>query len=331
MINRRHNGILYFILLFCISFGTSCTYDYFEDESNYVIYVPKADFNQRTDDYKVDQLSIFVYNNDLEKERYSSYPFEENARSRFGNYNFKLSSNKYSVYCFTNTSDVSFIDLATHSTARFDLKQSADGYYQEPPVIMLDTMRPLIHYPGPVIIDTAYLETKYVGRICFVFKNLTDLHPALSKSNIKKIELIAGGIGVSQYLANITDSTETRSSRKSTSDKMFLTPVLYDNPFQEFDFGFANYYFPSPDIDDLEPIHMELHFIGGNNQIITRLNVEISDRITGKPIPLHMNETLIVKIDGNNVQILNLKNPADWESEIENGEDDNPGGGGIEV
>lgn len=331
MTNKKYSGILYFVLLLSICFSTSCTYDYFEDESNYVVYVPKADMNKRTDTYNVDYLSILIYSSNLEKERYSSHPFEEDARSRLGNYNFKLFPNQYSVYCFTNTTDISFIDLASFNTARFDLKQSTDGYYQEPPVILLDTMRPLIHYPGPVIIDTAYLETKYVGRICVAFKNITNLHPALTKSNIKKIEMTVGGVGVTQYLSNITDSIRTRSSRKNLTDKMFLTPVLYENPLPDFDFGFANYYFPSPDIDDFEPINMDLIFIGGNNQIITRLNVDISDRITGKRIPLHMNETLVVKIDGNNVQILHLDDPTDWESEIETGGDNTPGGGGTEI
>ncbi|MFV0419695.1 MAG: hypothetical protein ACK5KT_13320 [Dysgonomonas sp.] len=332
MTNRIYNGLLYFIVLsVCVSFA-SCTYDYFEDESNYVVYIPKADENKITDTYKIDDVSILIYNDNLEKERYSYYPFDENARTKAGNFNFKLFPGEHSVYCFTNIPEISFSDIDAYSTARFSLKQDENGYYEEPPVIMLENRKPIIRFPGPVVIDTAWFDTKYVGRICVAFKNLTNLNPALTLDNIKKVEILAQGVGVVQYLSEITDISNTRSSKYNTNDKMKLTSQLYENPYQDYEFGFANYYFPSLVSSTpggaTEPISLELSFLNSNNQpITTPLVVDLINRTTNEAIILHMNETLMITVDGNNIQILHLDDPHDWDPNIEPGGNNTPGGG----
>lgn len=332
MTNRIYNGLLYFIVLsVCVCFA-SCTYDYFEDESNYVVYIPKADVNKITDTYKIDDVSILIYNDNLEKERYSYYPFDENARSRAGNFNFKLFPGEHSVYCFTNIPEIAFSDIDAYSTARFSLNQDENGYYEEPPAITLENRKPLIRFPGPVVVDTAWFETKYVGRICVAFKNLTNLNPALTLNNIKKVEVLAQGVGVVQYLSEITDISNTRSSKYNTNDRMKLTSQLYENPYQDYEFGFANYYFPSlvTSTSDAatEPISLELRFLNSNDQLITTpLVVDVINRTTNEAIILHMNETLVVAIDGNNIQILHLDSPYDWDPNIEPGGNNTPGGG----
>ncbi|MDR1501826.1 MAG: hypothetical protein LBT43_05160 [Prevotella sp.] len=335
MTNRIYSGLLYFILSVCICFAPSCTYDYFEDESNYVIYVPKADMNTRTDTYKINDISIFIYNSNLEKERYSSYPFEDNARTRVGNFNFKLFPGEHSVYCFTNISGVNFSEIDAFSTARFGLKQNEEGYYEEPSVIFLESMKPFIHFPGPVVTDTAWFEKKYVGRICVAFKNMTNLNSSLTFSNIKKVEILAKGVGVTQYLSQIeiTDPLDTRSSRNSIDDKILLTSQLSENPYPDFDFGFDNYYFPSlSPVDGVtEPISLQLSFLDENNDIISTLAIDLIDRVTGEATILHMDETILVTVDGNNIQILRLEDPSDWNSDIESGGNNTPGGGGTEI
>lgn len=335
MTNKIYNGLLCFIVLsVCICFG-SCTYDYFEDESNYVVYIPKADVNKRTDTYKINDVSILIYNDNLEKERYSYYPFDDNARTKLGNFNFKLFPGEHSVYCFTNIPEIDFSDIDTYNTSRFSLKQDENGYYEEPPVILLESKKPLIRFPGPVVIDTAWFERKYVGQICVAFKNLTNLNSALTFNNIKKVEILTKGAGVVQYLSEISDSINTRSSRNTVNDRMRLTSELYENPYKDFDFGFDNYYLPSliPETEggDTEPITLELNFIDQNDKIMNSLFVDLIDRKTNKAMILHMNETLLVTVDGNNIQVLHLDDPYDWDPNIQPGGNNTPNGNGTEI
>lgn len=321
-------------VLICLCLLSSCTYDYFEDETNYVVYVPKADVNKRTDTYKVDDVRIFIYNTDLEKDRYSLNPFEDNARTTVGNFNFKLLPGVHPVHCFSNITGVDFSEIQTYTTAKFALQQSEGGYYKEPPVILSEHFEPLIRFPGPLVTDTAWFEHKYVGRICVAIKNLETINSKLTLTNIKRVEVVASGVGTFQYLSHISDSINTRSSRNNTSEKMLLTAKLYKDPYQDYEFGFENYYLPSPDLsiegNSSEPINLNITFYDGNNNIIDFIHVEVIDA-NHQPLVLHMAETLMVTIDGNDVKVLTLKDLLDWNPVIEAGKDNTPGGGGTEV
>lgn len=312
----------------------SCTYDYFEDETNYVVYVPQADKDLRTDTYGIEDLSIFIYNDGLQKEKYSHSPFAESARSMSGNFNFRLYPGSYNVYCFTNVEEVSFQDLNIYNEARFDLQQLTDGTYEEPSAIYVEYKTPAIHFPGPIISDTAIFERKYVGQICIVFKNLIKLDPSLTYTNIKEIEIEASGIGITQYLSALTDSISTRSARNSSDDIMRLKSKTFDIDYKDFEFGAQNYYYPSPDLSgegrEDEPIVLNLSFIGQFGDILSVLGIRVTDK-TGMPIVLHMNETLVVEVDGNNIQVLRLDDPEQWNPQIEQEGDSGPDSGGIGV
>lgn len=322
------------VVLSALLFIPSCTYDYFEDETNYVVYVPKADKDLRTETYSIQDLSIFIYNDGLKKEKYSHSPFAENARSLSGNFNFRLYPGSYNAYCFTNVQEISFQDLNTYNEARFDLQRLTDDFFQEPSAIYVEHKAPTINFPGPVVSDTALFEHKYVGRICVAFKDLTELDPSLTYANIKEIEIEASGIGTIQYLSLLTDSINTRSSRSTIEDKMLLKSKVFDVKYKDFDFGVQNYYFPSPDLSaegrEHEPIALELRFISQSGDMLSNLTIPIADK-TGTPIVLHMNETLVVEVDGNNIQILKLDDPEDWNPLIEQEGDSGPGSGGIEI
>ena len=312
----------------------SCTYDYFEDETNYEIYVPKADKNLRTETYGIEDLSIFIYNEGLVKEKYSYTPFSENARSILGNFNFRLYPGSYNVYCFTNVQDIHFQNLNTYYEARFDLQQLTDGFYQEPSAIYVDYKNPTIHFPGPVVSDTALFESQYVGRICVAFKNLTEVHPLLTKANIKEVQIEAEGVGTTQYLSKLTSVDLTRSSRKTPNDKMKLVSKVFDLDYKDFPFGIQNYYYPSPDLTEEGyqnmPIDLTLKFIGLSGETIHEWTIAVVDKAKN-PMILHMNETLIVEVDGNNVQILHLDDIEDWNPQIEVEGGSGSGSGGIDA
>lgn len=313
---------------------SSCTYDYFEDETNYVVYVPKADKDVRTETYNIEDLSIFIYNDELQKEKHSYTPFTENARSQLGNFNFRLYPGSYNVYCFTNVQETSFQDLHTYSEARFNLQQSTDGTYKEPSAIYVEYKTPTIHFPGPIVSDTTLFERKYVGRICVAFKNLITLDPSLTYTNLKKINIEASGVGVTQYLSALTDSISTRSSRHSVSDIIKLSSEIFKVEYKDFEFGVQNYYFPSPDLTkegrEREPIVLRLSFIGQSDNVLFELTIPFTDK-TGIPIVLHMNETRIIEVDGNNIQILSLDNLENWNPQIEQEGNSGPDSNGVGV
>lgn len=322
------------VVLSCLFILPSCTYDYFEDETNYVVYVPKADKNLRTETYSIEDLNILIYNGNLAKERYSYNPFAENARSMVGNFNFRLYPGLYSVYCFTGVQETNFQDINTYSQARFDLQQFTDGSYMEPSAIQVEYRTPTIDFPGPVVYDTVWFDRKYVGRICVAFKNLTRIDASLVSGNIKRVEIEASGIGTTQYLSALTDSVNTRSSRNSVSDIMRLSAETFTIAYKDFDFGIQNYYFPSPDLSgegrENEPIVLNLSFIGQSGDKLSVLGISVTDK-TGMPIVLHMNETLVVEVDGNNIRILRLSDPQEWSPDIEQEGDSGPGSGGIGI
>lgn len=334
--NKKYYSQFFYLLavLPALLYFSSCTYDYFEDETNYEIYVPKADQSIRTETYSIKDLSIFIYNDELYKERYSYTPFTENPRSKLGNFNFRLYPGTYNVYCFTNLEDILFQDLNTYSTARFDLQKSTDGtYYKEPSAIYVEYKTPTIQFPGPVVSDTAFFERKYVGRICIAFKNLYKLESSLTYTNIKKIEIEASGIGVTQYLSALTDSVNTRSSRNDASDIMRLSAETFLVKYKDFEFGVQNYYFPSPDLSGegyVQPMELKLTFFDQSGNAVSFLKIPFIEK-TGIPIVLHMNETRIIEVDGNNIQILKLDDLEPWNPIIEDEDDSGPGGGGIGV
>lgn len=336
MNKRYYLQVLYLLTVtsMLLFFFSSCTYDYFEDETNYEIYIPKADKELKTETYCIEDLSIFIYNDVLKKERYSHNPFAENARSISGNFNFRLYPGSYAVYCFTNTEGTNFQNLDTYTEARFDLQQYTDGAYKEPSAIYVEHKTPTIHFPGPVVSDTTLFERKYVGRICIAFKDLAKLDPSLTYTNIKGIEIEASGIGVTQYLSTLTDSINTRSSRNSPDDVMLLKSETFEIDYKDFEFGVQNYYYPSPDLSEEgrqhEPIVLKISFIGQTGNVLSVLSVRVTDK-SGNPIILHMNETLVVEVDGNNIQILRLNNPEEWDSQIEEEGESGPGSGGIGV
>ncbi|MFV0537037.1 MAG: hypothetical protein ACK5M3_06635, partial [Dysgonomonas sp.] len=226
-----------------------------------------------------------------------------------------------------------FQDLNTYSKARFDLQKSTDGTYKEPSAIYVEYKTPTIQFPGPIVSDTSFFERKYVGRICIAFKNLHKIDASLTYANIKKIEIEASGIGVTQYLSALKDSTRTRSSRNSVSDIMRLSSETFLVEYKDFEFGVQNYYFPSPDLSEegnTHPMELKLVFIDQSNNSLSVLTIPFTEK-TGEPIILHMNETRIIEVDGNNIQILKLDDLVPWNPQIEPEENSDPGGGGIGV
>lgn len=309
-------------LLTVLLFSTlvSCTFDYFEDETNYIVYVPGADKNLRTETYGIEDLSILIYNNEsLKKEKHSGQPFSESVRSKIGNFTFRLFPDSYSVYCFTGMHHLTIEDRHVYSRTHLALQKHADGTYQEPGNIHIERLTTNIPFPGPLVVDTVRLEQQYNGRICVVFKNLSKQNSLLTIAHIKDIEIEASGIGTIQYLNALSDKERTRSARNNPDDKMRLTSSVFDPKYKDFEFGIQNNYFPSPDLsgenDSKEPIILRLIFRDTEGKAISLLEAPVIDE-NGDPIVLHTGETLIVEIDGSTIRVLHLDSPEPWDPQI---------------
>lgn len=324
---------------------SSCTYDYFEDETNYIVYVPKADENKLSESggtYLIDDVKILIYadpNTDLEKHTYTSVPALKDTRHKVGNFGYRIHPGNHKVFCFSNITSVDFKDTSLSSDAYFELIQSTEttetNAYNAPSRILLDKKEPFITYPGPVITDTAYFDHKYVGQICFALKNMETASPALTYDNIASVQIVATNVGTRQNFSSITDSINTRSTRNSINDKIILKTTLSKNlpqEFSDYSYAFGNYYFPSLDAS-LEgvtgeiPMEFALSFLDASGETIIKLTIPLVDD-NYNPRVLHMNETIWIGIDGNKISIFTIGTPEEWDSNILSGNGNEPGAGG---
>lgn len=98
----------------------SCTYDYFEDETNYQVFVPEV-LNKTVSDCRV-----LVYNDagTLVGARYATSPWDKDPRMEAGLFSFRLTPGEYKVYCYTNTDSLTFVDGQHLDASAFILKSS---------------------------------------------------------------------------------------------------------------------------------------------------------------------------------------------------------------
>lgn len=336
MINRYivHPFSFRISLFFSLIFFASCTYDYFEDETNYVVYAPKTNSELMTDEYRIEDIRIYIYNETLGKQKTAAYPFQENARMRFGNFNFRLYPGSYFTYCFANTGEMNFYDVGSWQNASFGLPKSDSKEYRYPGSLvglLAEVKNPEIKYPAPLKTDTAYFNRRYSGRICVAFERLEKINPLLTYANIKEVKIEATGVGTRQNLTLLTDSINTRSSRYSPSDKVTMQCIPYEKPLQGYDFGIDGYFFPSLN-DEGEgsiPITLSMDFIGRDGNSIHAFSISVRDYSKNETIILHMNQTIYLSTDGRSTLILDITGPEPWDPGIVSDENQSEGDEGM--
>lgn len=314
------------ILLSGLASLPSCTYDYFEDETNYVVYAPKAHSELITDDYRIEDIHIYIYNSEtLHKHKKAAFPFQESARMKQGNFNFRVFPGSYSVFCFANTDGMNYSEMSPWQDAAFGLPELDNGEYHYPASfssLSVELLNPDIIFPGPVITDTAHFHKRYSGRICVAFKELTNINPLLTYNNIGNIVIKATGTGTHQPMSLLTDSIHTRSNCYTDSDQVTMDCPLYENPIANYSLGTDGYFFPS--VSDGRPITLTIDFIDKNGVSIHEFPINVTET-------LHMNQTIYLGTDGLSVVILDITAPEQWNSEIIS-DDDQPGsGGGMDI
>lgn len=317
-------------LSFSLIFFASCTYDYFEDETNYVVYAPKANSELMTDDYRIEDIRIYIYNETIGRQKTASYPFQENVRMKSGNFNFRLYPGSYSTYCFANTAGIDFHETAALQDAQFGLPESPGNEYRYPASLaelFAEVKSPEIKYPAPIKIDTAYFNRRYSGRIFVLFERLAEINPLLTYSNLKEVKIEATGVGTYQSLALLTDSIHTRSSRYSPADKVTMECIPVEKPLEEYDFGIAGYFFPSLNDEGGGniPIILAMNFIGHDGNSIHAFPISLRDNSKNEAIILHMNQDIYLRTNGRSTFVLEIGGPEPWDPGIEGGDDNGIG------
>lgn len=308
------NTIKGVILITSLMLFASCTFDYFEDETNYVVYAPKADSERITDGYKIGDIHIYIYNGEtLARQKTASFPFRENMRMKNGNFNFRLFPGSFNAFCFANTEGIVFSGMPSLQNGGFGLPESDNGTYHYPDSLAsfsVEFLNPTIDISGLLVTDTAYFDKRYSGRICVAFEKLTNLNPLLTYSNIQKIKVEATGTGVFQPMFLLTDSVDTRSSSYTPSDRVMMELPHYENPFGHYEFGMDGYFFPS--LGDGRPISLKMDFFDYNGNSIHAFSISVLET-------LHINQTIYIGTDGISSVVLDIPGPEQWNPEIVGG------------
>ena len=140
----KRTGIIYLVAIMVLTgFYTSCTYDYFVDETNFEIYVPQIE------DGTIDNFYVAIHDehgNHLVTKFFEA-PFTQNERIKQGLIRFKLPPTMASISCFANYSP----DLLTEGES---LSQSHKGQRpldSEPNVYYSSFSEPLAYLSGAQI------------------------------------------------------------------------------------------------------------------------------------------------------------------------------------
>lgn len=301
---RNNNIFIGCCTAFCLLVGTtSCVHDYFEDQTNYEVFVPEVR------DKAVSDCRVMVYDQSgqLVGERYAKAPFDDDTRIAAGQFAFRFPPGNYTTYCYTNTDGVEFSQSESLSTASFrQIGQENDHEpeaHSQPSDVHWEKTNPNLFFYRRTI-DTVSME-RYVGRISIRFKNFP-----FPVSTISHSRLCASEIGTVQPL-----SSETATTRDTEMDCMLsLAPLEATSQ----DFELEHTYFPSMESD--VPMHLRFHFLTAEGVSLGDFPMELIDRSTGQPLRLGPGQRLLVEVDSYTVVSISI---VGWNENIES---ENPSG-----
>ena len=287
---------------------TSCTYDYFEDETTYQVFVPEVLNNTVSD------CRVMVYNTTgaLVGSRYATYPeWNKDPRMAIGLFSFKLPPGEYNVFCYTNTDNIRFMDDHHTESSAFVLKDHPydANYYMQPSDIHYQKFDAVVvKHPSILVTDTVDLE-RYTGRITVRFKNF----PA-DVSRIKNVQLTAEGVSVMQYLKDHKSvaSRLTTTSRLTEDDRMYhldALPVQENANIVEVDHTYM------PSIENV-PMVLNYTFLTDNGLMVMHLPVQVKDKNTGQLLRLMSGERIIIEVDSYTVISIGI---VGWDEDIQTG------------
>lgn len=277
---------------------TACTYDYFEDETNYIVYIPEVK------DKTVDGCRVMVYNKSgLLVGNKSTETSTTDAKISLGLFTFRLPVGDYKVYCYANTNEVAFSDEGSYETSALNLCSNETGdTYLQPSDIFFDILEHTVQHPGILVSDTAAIE-RYVGRITVRFKNLP-----FNITNLANIELLAQGVATRQYLKHDTLTTYIADGdvMKHTDE---LSTISLSGGVLEVD----HRYFPS--VENAYQT-LDFKFFDSSGAQVGRIPVGVADPDTNIPMRLYYGKRLIIEVDRYLISTIQL---VGWDEDIKTG------------
>jgi len=280
----------------------SCTYDYFEDETDYQVFVPEVQ------DRSVGDCRVLVYDagGTLVGMRHAVSPYTGDPRTGAGLFSFRLPPGEYRVYCYANTDSFRFEGRERLDTSAFLLNRhpAAQDAYAAPSDLLFQSFLPSIAAPGLLQTDTARLE-RYTGRVTVRFRHFPG-----DVSRVREVRLQAEGVPVMQLLKR-----DTLASRLTPDDKILHSgslPVLSSAGLLETDHRFL------PSIDG-ETMRLVYTFLDGGGNAVATLPVEVRERDTGMPLRLLHGRRIIIEVDSYTVVGLSV---TGWEEDIADGDTD---------
>lgn len=133
----------------------SCTFDYFEDDMNYKVFVPE--FKERT----IRNCRVLVWDKKtgrLVGDRYARVGATNDNVLDAGIFAFRIPPANYKTCVLTDTDSVGFNDIADLTTASFSLDNDGDRRYKEPAYMKFDYINRELVAQGMIVTDTARLE-----------------------------------------------------------------------------------------------------------------------------------------------------------------------------
>lgn len=304
---RKHSWLL-IILFACIttlSPFVSCTYDYFVDETNYLVYVPEVKAKSVRDC----RIMVYDANGNLVGEKYALSPFSNDERMVRGEFGFRLNPGEYKVYCYTNTDSVSFVDTRSYETSAFHLLQNgSENRFMAPSDIFFQKLEPNIIHPGMLNVDTTDIK-RYTGRILVRFKNFPK-----DVSNINKVDLLAQGIATKQFLEK-----DTLTTRMSENDVLTQQDGLEMMQITSNSIEVHHRYLPSIGYQTFEEGIEKLNFTFKDSQdnIVQELGLEVFDQEKFVHKRLLHGRTLFIEVDTYVISHISLEG---WSEDIDGGD-----------
>lgn len=249
--------IYFLLLIFC----SSCTYDYFEDETNYRLYVPQIHEKSITDFH----ISVFDKLGNLAFEREYIYPFDADIFIEQGIIKMKLPPGDYRISGFANSKNTEtnlvYQKSKNINTSAIWLEAYRSNVYKTAPelrtVLNKETLVPFIG--EPLKIDTLDISEKsiHVGQIIYNFKKLPN--------SIHRIEIATTNLATGLAF----DGTSLNTSTNDCVLLHFQTDTLKT---ANDHFSIKKFYYPSALSNsrngEYKILNIHTRFYDANNNLI---------------------------------------------------------------
>lgn len=134
---------------------SSCTYDYFEDEMNYKVFVPEFK------DKSIDNCRILIWNTEtgeLVAERFARVNETGDNLLDDGIFAFHLPPGSYKSCVLANTDSVGFYDKEDLAYAAFCLDRKESGHFKSPGPLKFDYINRSLDLVDKMVTDTASIK-----------------------------------------------------------------------------------------------------------------------------------------------------------------------------